>query len=69
MSAFVHALPQLAEAVLRPRRIVRGSEDHGRHALCPVEHRLERSADRNLDPPAFAFLALPLAQPDELVPS
>ena len=44
----------------------RGSEDHGRHALCPVEHGVERSASRSLDPPAFAFLALPLAQPDEL---
>jgi hypothetical protein len=40
--------------------------DHGRHALCPVEHGLGRSANRSLDPPAFAFLALPLAQPDEL---
>jgi hypothetical protein len=66
-SAFVQCLaPTRAEAVLRPRRIVRGSEDHGHHALGPVERGLERSADRNLDPPAFAFLALPLAQPDEL---
>src|SRR5215469_7362688 len=50
--------PTRAEAVLRPCRIVRGSEDHGRHALGPLEHGLERSANRNLDPPAFAFLAV-----------
>jgi hypothetical protein len=56
MSAFVHALPNRAETVLRPHGIVRDSEDHGRHALCPVEHGLEGSADRNLDPLAFAFL-------------
>jgi hypothetical protein len=42
--------PARAEAILGPRRIVRGGGDYGRHARSPVERGLERSADQNLDP-------------------
>jgi hypothetical protein len=55
--------PARAEAILGPRRIVRGGEDRGRHARSPVERGLERSVDRNLDLSAFAF---PLTQPNKL---